>query len=583
MADTFSSLLSLFDFLPFHTLYSHERREEMERAWVRAHQPMPLSALLNTVVSLGIGLCVLSFFGIGLLSRDWVLGLLISCILLAIFLMMGFLLPAQMARRFASSAESDLPLALRSIALYLSIKMPLEKALQHVAGEGYASSPLWHSISSSIEGGESVPGAISSASGSVSSPAFARASSALITYYEDGGAPDTLVALADELTHSQVSSLREQAAKAGVGGLVFVAMSSILPAFALVLMVAAGPILDLPHDPTTIWLLFLFGLPLLNSCVLIGLLAGAPALAGAWRPEALNLAVSHKLKSFGLEGFSWKQAMVISVILFAVCFALSLLLPLGGLTLRAGLVVSLLPLLLLALLEGEVMGQVAEAEAELPHLLLGAASSGRFSLERLLEQAQHLPAGPLREQANEALRQIRAGANPLSVLSDWAAHTPSVMLSRALTLLSVGWRAGGSMAKPLRALSDDALASGELVRERAAQLATQRYTLMAAGALLVPAILAVSLSFSAQVASVSGMGVGEAINSASTNSATTVFLVSQSIHAAASVVPLYLVFNSFLVALYLALASGARERFIPYAAGLVFCSQLVWMMLAPGA
>ncbi|VVC01516.1 Type II secretion system (T2SS), protein F [uncultured archaeon] len=277
--------------------------------------------------------------------------------------------------------------------------------------------------------------------------------------------------------------------------------------------------------------------------------------------------------------------MIVTAVLAVVFFSLSLLFPFGGITLRAGLILSLLPFLLLSLVEGQIMGQVSEAESELPHLLLGAASSSHFSLEKLLEQAQHMPAGPLREQAHGALRQIRAGGNPLSILSEWAASTPSVMLSRALTLLSVGWRSGGSMAKPLRALSNDALACGELVRERAAQLATQRYTLMAAGALLVPAILAVSLSFSSQVAAVSGINAGGALLygdvgavGASTNSPPP---VSQSIAAAASVVPLYLILNSFLVALYLALATGARERFIPYAAGLVLCSQLVWMMLAP--
>ncbi|MCL6089341.1 MAG: type II secretion system F family protein [Candidatus Marsarchaeota archaeon] len=550
----------------------------MEQAWARAHTPLSLSGALNALVLAGLFLALIALLAAAFASNDWTSAFLLFCIVFILTLAAGFYLPTIAARRFASRAESDLPLALRSLAIYLSIPMPLEKALARVADEGYASAPLWRMMVQSIESGESVPRAIAQSASAVSSMPFARAAGALITHYEEGGSPEPLASLADELSAQQLSSVREESAKAGVGGLLFVAVSSVLPAFALVLLVAAGPMLDLPSSPANIWLLFLLLLPLANSLVLLALLASAPALGGTWKPAALSESVSQRLSSIGLAGFGWRQALFLSLLVAAISFSASLLLPSSPLVLRIGLLLALAPLLLLSLLEGEVLTQVSALEAELPSLLLGAAASGRFSLERLLEQAHNMPAGPLREQAQAAGRQIKAGGNPLTVLSEWAAHTPSIMLSRALTLLSVGWRAGGPMGKPLRALAADALASGTLVRERAAQLATQRYPLWAAGALLVPAILAVSLSFSSQVASMGALNTNGSVFGGATSSSPI-----QSVHAAASAVPLYLLLNSLLVGLYLALASGARERFVPYAAALVLCSQLVWMVLAPGA
>jgi pilus assembly protein TadC len=582
------SFFSFFQPLPFHSIYSGERRNALEQDWSRAHLPLSLSAALNAVFVFGLVAGLLCFAFYGIFSSDWATAILVFCIVFALSLALGFYIPSFASRRFARAAESDLPLALRSLSVYLSIKMPLEKAIAKLAEEGYASAPLWRMMAQSIEAGESVPSAIASSASMVSSMPFARAASALINYYEEGGSPEPLVALADELGFQQLSSIREESAKAGVGGLLFVAISSILPAFVLVLMVAAGPLIGLPSSPTLVWVLFIFILPFANAFVLVALLASAPVLGGTWRPEALSKAVSQKLSSIGLSGFGWKQAFFVSIFISFIAILISFIFPSDPIILRLGLVVALAPFLLISFFEGQVLSQVSALEIELPSLLLGAAASGRFSLERLLEQARNMPAGPLRDQAQAAARQIKAGANPLTVLSEWAANTPSIMLSRALTLLSVGWKAGGSMSKPLRALAADALASGALVRERAAQLATQRYTLWAAAGLLVPAILAVSLSFSSQVASIGVVNLTQATPSSSSaqkvidnsSQASQALLSPQmkSVQAAAASVPLYLLLNSVIVGLYLAIVSGARERFVPYAAILIICSQLVWML-----
>ena len=552
----------------------------MQQAWDRSYSSLPLAAALNALIIAGAAGGFLLFIVAGLLTGDFILAFGFALFFFALFMLAGFYLPNFMAQRFARTVESDLPLALRSLALYLSIKMPLEQALAQLAGEGYASARLWKTVHQSIAAGESVPRSLSQTASLIQSMPFTRSCTALITYYEEGGTPEPLISLAEELSHQQMAQGREQSAKAGIGGLVYVALSSVLPAFALVLMVAAGPILDFPSSQPLIWLFFLLVLPLLDALTLGGLLLLSPQLAGLFRSESVSRAVSARLKALGMELFGWRQAIMFAAVLALLAVVFSFFISFGGLTLRIGLLISLAPLLFLALVEGEVMGQVAALEAELPNLLLGATSSGRFSLERLLESALRMPSGPLRDQAHAALRQLKAGSNPLFVLGEWAANTPSVLLSRTLTLLAVGWRAGGSMSKPLRALAADALSSGELVRERATALATQRYTLWAAGALLVPAILAVSLSFSAQMSSIGALS----FQSSSNMQASAPGVASQAlVSAAANAVPIYLLIHSLICGLYLAMASGARERFIPYAAALIIGSQLVWLVLAPAA
>ena len=603
--------LNTLETLPFQSLYSGERRAAMDIAWSRAYTSLSLEAALNALVLAGAGASLLSFILAGLLLGDWLMAFGIALIIFALTILAGFCCPNFMAARFSRTVEADLPLALRALALYLSIKMPLEQAIAQLSNEGYSSARLWRAVHQSIATGESVPRALSQTATLVQSMAFTRSCTALITYYEEGGSIETLISLAEELNHQQLAQNREQSAKAGIGGLIYVALSSILPAFALVLMVAAGPILDIPSSPPIIWLLFLLLLPLLNALTLLALLVTAPSLAGSFRADAVSRAVAFRLQQMGFGDFNWSKAIMITTVLVFISIVIGFLLPFGGFTLRIGFLLSLAPLMLLALIEGEVLANVSALEAELPNLLLGAASYGRFSLERLLESALRMPAGPLRDQAQAALRQLRAGNNPLTVLSEWAANTPSVLLSRTLTLLSVGWRSGASMAKPLRALAADALSCGELVRDRATTLATQRYTLWAAGALLVPAILAVSLSFSAQVSVISAVSLGgPALVSASpasvgaagsitsdsdsasdsstiysNSSATSIAPSNPSaalVSAAAASVPLYLLINSLLCGMYLAMASGARERFIPYTAVLIVGSQLVWMLLAPG-
>ncbi|MDE1798743.1 MAG: type II secretion system F family protein, partial [Candidatus Micrarchaeota archaeon] len=388
-------------------------------------------------------------------------------------------------------------------------------------------------------------------------------------------------------------------ARAGLTGLLFIATSALLPAFFLILAVTAGPLLNFHPDAWAIGLFYILLLPALNALVLFAVVFSAPSMAGSWRPAQLREQVVQTLASYGLPPLTLGQLALAGAALAAIglCFAVALM-P-GSLGLVLALSLGLLPLLLYALLEGRAISDTASIESELPHLLLSGASTARFSLEKMLETAARSPSAALRAQSQESLRSLQAGTNPVSVLSGWAARTPSVMLERALRLLQVGYSTGGSMAKALRETAADLFSSFALMQERASLLSVQRYTLLAAAGLLVPAILGLSLSFSAQVQSI-GLSTGASAIFSGDNS-TRIGASAQApasapdtssplpfasgspsiLKAALLSIGVYLLLNALLTAFFLSLLQGTRERFVPYAAMLILLSQAVWLLLAP--
>ena len=141
--------LNALESLPLHSLYSGERREAMSRAWSRAYTSLSLESALNALLLAGAGISFLFFISAGLLLGDLVLALGISLVLSALSMLAGFYLPNFMAARFSRTVEADLPLALRALALYLSIKMPLEQAIAQLSSEGY-SSARWKMFQKSV-------------------------------------------------------------------------------------------------------------------------------------------------------------------------------------------------------------------------------------------------------------------------------------------------------------------------------------------------------------------------------------------------------------------------------------------------
>ncbi|MFH1306812.1 MAG: type II secretion system F family protein [Candidatus Micrarchaeota archaeon] len=580
-----SELFSFLEIFPFSSLYTGKKRKAMEIQWKKAHTSLPLNAALNFLFFLNIFSSSLSFFLAFLFFSDILFSFGISLLTFALFLLIGFRLPLFMANRYSSLIESDLPLALRAISLHLKIKLPFEQSLLHVANSNYASSQLFKHALSSIYSGQSVPSSLSQIASSTTSLPFSRAIHSLTLIYEEGTPPATLDSLADELISRQLSFLRLQSSRIAMIGLFFVASSSLLPAFFLILNIAAGPLLGFSTSEFSIFLFYIFALPCINFLILSIMFASAPSLKNAFRQKAIEKETKKLLSSSPFPSLSSPQLLLFSIILFLIGFLFSSLLSFHTFSPLIALLFASLPSLLLTYYEGKVLSHLSSLESELPNILLAGASSPRFSLETMLSYASKSSSPSLSLQSTHALRQLNAGTNPMQVLSQWSFSTPSIMLSRALILLSIGYQTGSNLQKALRASAEDLMSNFNLIRERASLLSMQNYTLITATALLVPAILAISLSFSTQISEIqlpsssllSATEISEP-NSPLLSPPNTKNLIS----AASTAIPIYLFLNSLLAAFFISLSSGTREKFIPYAIFLTLISQLVFLLITQG-
>ncbi|MFH0927397.1 MAG: type II secretion system F family protein [Candidatus Micrarchaeota archaeon] len=514
--------------LPFSSLYS-SKLPSLEKQWLCANQKLSLKAALNLLFISNILASILLFlFSLAVFS-DMLLSLAILLISFASFLLLGFRLPKFLADKYAREVEDDLHLALRAFSLYLSIKWPYEKIIPQIANSNYSCSPLFAKASQALASGKSVQQSLVYASGFCSSTSFARSMQTLCSIYEKGFGENSLDYLAQELVQKGVSEVRAQSSKSAIFGLAFVAAASLFPAFFLILNVAAGPFLGFSTSAYTIWLFYIILLPALIFAVLFAMLTLTPSLSAAVRQKQLDLQVSSMCKN--------KPAAF----------------------------------LMRPYYESKILSDIKSSEEELAPMLLAGASSKNFSVEQMLEAGAKSPSKPFSKECSQILHQIKAGANPQSALLKWGEQTPSLLLSRSISLILVGYSTGASLHKALEAAAADLLSSFNLVRERASLLALQNYTLILASTFLVPSILFVSLSFSTQISELSpSSGLIESAVS---------YNPQELISAAQGAIPIYLILNCTLAAFFISTTTGARHKFLSYAAGLCMLSEIVWFAL----
>ncbi len=129
-------------------------------------------------------------------------------------------------------------------------------------------------------------------------------------------------------------------------------------------------------------------------------------------------------------------------------------------------------------------------EGEVPNALLYASSLPRgttaLELLRALEGAKF---GELSKELGKAGKEIERGASPENALMGVAERNRSMVLRRAMSLLAQGESSGAEMSRVYRESAEDLLEMRNVVRERLAMTAVQKYTLLAAAGIVVPMVL----------------------------------------------------------------------------------------------
>ncbi len=485
----------------------------------------------------------------------------ISLLLFSAKLSAFLLLPKILAKRREEKIESELPFLLRELSVYLDIGLPFEKALARLSGRNYELSPELSLAHQAIKSGSTVQRELSMLSARTGSLALKRCLLLLSSIYETGAASEPLKRTAEELSATQLSQMRLQSSRLSLLAIVFIAAGALVPAFFSV-FAAASPLLSQSQVPDwQVWLAFALVFPLLQLGVLAAMSLLLPP-APSFRATRALLEEELLRKAgfpFGINAFLSAAA--------ALSFLAALLLFAAGSPLLAALCLCAAPGAYF-LLSYFSRREIEQAELRLPDALYSAAATHRLlSAEKMLSSLAKGEFGRLSESFELALHRQKAGEGFAASMAAASQHCPSALVERAFSLLVVCYETGADMYFALREAASDVVSFFALVRERAALVAVQRYTVLAASCLLVPLILGTALSFAPALFSASSPLLAGA------RVLPTLFLACQ----------LYLAISAALSSFFLALLETNLGKVALYFLLSAPLSQIVFALASSGA
>ncbi|MFH1107247.1 MAG: hypothetical protein V1787_05105 [Candidatus Micrarchaeota archaeon] len=158
-------------------------------------------------------------------------------------LVLMLLLPSYLGQKRAVKAERELGPLLRQLSVELEF-MPFERALADASrGGGLLALEFGRALAEVRRGASGVPSALTRIRDRFNSPALERALSQLCVIYSDGAGAEGLRRQADELAALQRNRLRRFSSKLSLVGLVFIAVSCIVPALFAAYCIIGGQFL----------------------------------------------------------------------------------------------------------------------------------------------------------------------------------------------------------------------------------------------------------------------------------------------------------------------------------------------------
>ncbi len=461
--------------------------------------------------------------------------LLASGIIFLAFLKLPYLLASRRERLL----ESELPYVLRELAVYIDIGLPFEGCIAKLAGGKYALSREFASARRDISSGAPVQAAFARLSFATRSLPLKRSLLLLSTVYETGKGTEPLRRLADEVSAAQISEMRGSSGKFSLLAIAFIAVSALIPSFFMVFAAVSPLVQGEPVHGWQVWLAFLLVFPALDAAALGAMFLLLPPVKGSGGPGALDEYLAGKGISMGGRRLAIALAAA-SLLLAGISLA-------AGSALLAFLSICIGPAAYsLAAYFSEA--EMKRAEMLLPDALYTAASTHRLlSAEKMLALLSKGGFGRVSDAFALALARQRAGDSFQSSMASAARHCPTPLAGRAFALMVVAYETGADMYSALRECAEDTASFFALLRERAALLSIQRYTVLASSALLVPFIMGTVVFLAPTLTGASIAGTGAPSDAALL---ATLALASQT----------YLVANAALSSLLLALSESNPAR-----------------------
>lgn len=212
--------------------------------------------------------------------------------------------------------------------------------------------------------------------------------------------------------------------------------------------------------------------------------------------------------------------------------------------------------------------RLQEIESSLPTALFQISSFPPMApIEKLVDSIAESNYGALSQEFLKASKQIRSGYSVKEALRGVSERSGSLLLERVVSLLLVAQEAGSDVSKALREIAEDVFKLSAISRETAAATALHKYTLIAAGAFIIPGVLGLlfSATSSFNTSSLAEFCLGSS-KQAQQDLKQTIFFANQ----------FYLIVFSLLSSSFISLTEGSSKKFVLYAAFLLPCSLLVF-------
>ena len=212
-------------------------------------------------------------------------------------------------------------------------------------------------------------------------------------------------------------------------------------------------------------------------------------------------------------------------------------------------------------------------EKFVPDLLLSASVFPRgTNLEKIIGHFAKTNYAFLSGEFEKCQVEILKGNNPVSALENMKKRNGSAVLGRAIDLIVSGINSGSDAAVVFKETAADLLETASILRERSASLTIEKYTLLFAGGIIVPAILGVLIGIVSGLdfAALSEIGIGLPL-------AQRKALIDAALFAS----PVYLVEYSIIASFFVAFQEGDLKKGVIYSVFLIPASIAVYFFV-PG-
>ncbi|MFH1056906.1 MAG: type II secretion system F family protein [Candidatus Micrarchaeota archaeon] len=159
------------------------------------------------------------------------------------------------------------------------------------------------------------------------------------------------------------------------------------------------------------------------------------------------------------------------------------------------------PILLFFYKEYLIEKKQSEIDAFLPPALFQIASfPSSTPTEKTFDSIAKGDFGALSGEFALALKQIKTGYSVREALEEMKKRNSSLLLRRTCDLMLKSYRSGAKTSGEMfKDIAEDVYSLQEIVRETAASLSMQKYTLLIGGSVLVPIVLALLFNISASL------------------------------------------------------------------------------------